>query len=225
MKIRKTAKANLENKKSIFFQIGLILALVLAFTAFEYKTYEKMTLQDHLRGFDNTFEEIIPITVHHKKPLPPPLPVIKINLVPDEVELVNDIEIDANANEETVIEIYVPDLIEEPEIPDDIVVKVPEVFPRFPEGIPGLKAYLGDNVNYPKLAKQLNIQGTVYVGFIVEKDGSISQVEILRSIGGGCDEEAIRVVQNMPQWSPGRQMNKPVRVSFTLPIKFTLRSL
>jgi periplasmic protein TonB len=82
--------------------------------------------------------------------------------------------------------------------------------------------FLQDNIKYPQMARESGIQGTVYVTFVVERNGSVTDVKILRGIGGGCDEEAVRVVQNMPKWEPGKQRGKPVRVQFNMPIKFTL---
>jgi protein TonB len=82
--------------------------------------------------------------------------------------------------------------------------------------------FLQDNIKYPQMARESGIQGTVYVTFVVERNGNVTDVKILRGIGGGCDEEAVRVVQNMPKWEPGKQRGKPVRVQFNMPIKFTL---
>jgi protein TonB len=82
--------------------------------------------------------------------------------------------------------------------------------------------YLQDNIRYPAIARESGIQGTIYITFVVERDGSITDVKVLRGIGGGCDEEAIRVVQNMPKWTPGKQRGRPVRVQFSMPIRFTL---
>jgi TonB family protein len=97
-----------------------------------------------------------------------------------------------------------------------------ESFPEFPGGMGELMKYLEENIRYPQLAKDLGVQGKVYVNFIVQKDGSISDIKILRGLPGGCNEEAIRVVQNMPNWIPAKQREKPINVSYNLPIKFTL---
>jgi protein TonB len=86
-----------------------------------------------------------------------------------------------------------------------------------------LMKYLSENIKYPPLAKESGIQGRVFINFVVEPNGSISNVKVLRGIGGGCDEEAVRVVEKMPKWSPGKQRGKPVRVSYNLPVKFTLQ--
>ncbi len=83
--------------------------------------------------------------------------------------------------------------------------------------------YIARNIKYPAMARESGIQGRVFVNFVVEPNGSVSNVKILRGIGGGCDEEAIRVVEAMPKWTPGRQRGKAVRVSFNLPVRFTLQ--
>ena len=94
--------------------------------------------------------------------------------------------------------------------------------PSFPGGMNKLMEYLQNNLRYPQLAKELNIQGRVFLTFVIEKDGSVTDIKLLRGIGGGCDEEAIRVVNNMPKWTPGSQRNRPVRVQFNLPVNFRL---
>ncbi|PKP03284.1 MAG: energy transducer TonB [Bacteroidetes bacterium HGW-Bacteroidetes-6] len=102
------------------------------------------------------------------------------------------------------------------------VFNLVEIQPEFPGGIDSLMRYLGSNIRYPIKARKKNIEGSVFISFIVEIDGSISNVKCLRGIGGGCDEEAIRVVSAMPNWEPGYQRGKPVRVQFNLPIRFVL---
>jgi len=105
---------------------------------------------------------------------------------------------------------------------EDSVFNVVEKMPLFNGGNEGLYSYLGKNIKYPDEAKIKGVQGTVYVTFIIEKDGSVSHVKILRGIGSGCDEEAFRVVESMPKWTPGYSEGKAVRVSFNLPIKYKL---
>jgi periplasmic protein TonB len=103
------------------------------------------------------------------------------------------------------------------------IFTVVEEQPAYPGGEEGRMKFLQDNIKYPEEAKELGIQGRVFVTFVVEVDGSITDVRVLRGIGGGCDEEAVRVVKAMPKWVPGKQRGVPVRVQFNLPIKFTLQ--
>jgi len=118
------------------------------------------------------------------------------------------ISVDTDKNESAIIE--------------DEVFLVVEVAPEFPGGNEALLNYLGENIIYPQEALKANIQGTVYVSFIVEKNGEVSNIKVMRGIGGGCDEEAVRVVQSMPKWKPGTQRGKPVRVQFNWPVRFIL---
>lgn len=111
---------------------------------------------------------------------------------------------------------------EEEEIQEAAVFKVAEEMPEFPGGPEKLLEYLNENLRYPEMARENDIQGRVYVQFVVEPDGSISNVEVIRSIGGGCDEEAVRLVQNMPKFKPGKMNGYPVRVQYTVPVKFML---
>lgn len=223
MEPKKYKKADLEGKKTYFFEVGLIIALLVVFAAFEYKSYDKQTIDLQQRAVDDTPEEIIPITEHKPPPPPPPPPkqVTQIKIVEDDVEVEDEIEIDVEADDETVVE-YVP-VEEEEEIVEAEIFTVVESMPEFPGGTGELYKYLGNSIKYPPLAKESGIQGRVFVNFVVEPDGSISNVKVLRGIGGGCDEEAVRVVENMPSWKPGKQRGKAVRVSYNLPIKFTLQ--
>ena len=105
----------------------------------------------------------------------------------------------------------------------DKVYEKAEVMPEFPGGEQAMMDFVAKNVTYPKEAMEKEISGRVLVGFIVEKDGSITETEVVKGIGGGCDEEAVRVVKAMPKWKPGKQKGKPVRVHFMLPITFKLK--
>jgi len=102
------------------------------------------------------------------------------------------------------------------------IFTVVEVQPEFKGGMSEFYNYLKNNIQYPQMAREMGISGTVYVEFVVEIDGSITNVKIKRGIGGGCDEEALRVIKSMPKWTPGQQQGKNVRVSFIVPVKFTI---
>ncbi len=105
---------------------------------------------------------------------------------------------------------------------DDEVFVVVEEQAEFPGGLDSMYAYIQKNLKYPELAKEKGIEGRVFVSFIIEKDGSISNILIKRAIGGGCEEATVEMIKNMPKWKPGKQRGKPVRFQFTLPIKFEL---
>ncbi len=225
MESKKSNKADLESKKGIFMQIGLIIALGVVLLAFSYRTYERTTTLNLQIQVDDTPEEIIPITKQEVKPPPPPPPkqVTVINIVEDDVEVEDDIEIDVEADQETVMDDFVPMVEEEVEEVEMEIFTVVESMPQFPGGDAERMKFLQKNIKYPQMARESGIQGTVYVTFVVEPDGSVSDVRILRGIGGGCDEEAMRVINLMPKWNSGMQRGKPVRVQFNMPIKFTLQ--
>lgn len=227
MEPKKSAKADLESKKFIFTQIGLVITLSLILFAFEWKSYEKTVVDLGTRTVEDVPEEIIPITEQKVKPPPPPPPqqVVKINVVDDEVEVDDEISIDAEANENTEVQEYVAPVkdVEEESAEEVQIFMVVESMPEFPGGEAALYKFLAENIKYPQMAKESGIQGRVFVTFVVERNGSVTDVRVLRGIGGGCDEEAIRVVQNMPKWTPGKQRGKAVRVQYNLPVKFTLQ--
>ncbi len=224
MEVKKSSKADLENKRIIFRQIGLVLALAIVFFAFEYKSYDKRTLNLAQRVVEDIPEEIIPITEQNVKPPPPPPPaqVTVLQVVEDDVE-VEDVKIDVEVDQKVAIEVYVPPVREEEEVVETEIFTVVESMPEFPGGAEQMMAFIAKNIKYPPMARESGIQGRVFVNFVVEPNGSVSNVKVLRGIGGGCDEEAIRVVESMPKWTPGRQRGKAVRVSFNLPVRFTLQ--
>jgi protein TonB len=226
MEVKKSPKADLENKRGLFLEIGLALTLLFVFAAFEWRvdSSEATGLEDQQEM--EAEEEMIPVTRQEPiKPPPPPPPkqVTKITIVEDDVEVEDEIDIDVEADDETEMEEYIPPEDDDEEIVEAEIFTVVEAMPDFPGGMGKLMAYLGNNIKYPPFAKETNIQGRVFINFVVEPDGSISNVKVLRGIGGGCDEEAIRVVESMPKWKPGMQRGKPVRVSYNLPVKFTLQ--
>ena len=223
MESRKTSKGDLESKKAIFFEIGLVFALLLIYIAFNSKSYEKRSVTMLQQQTQHTTEEIVPITEQKVKPPPPPPPrqVTQIKIVSNDVKINDNVDIDVNANMNTTVAKYTPPVAEE-DVQEQQIFMVVEDMPQFPGGMGALMKYLATHIQYPDLAKESGIQGRVFINFVVEPDGSIDHVKVLRGIGGGCDQEAIRVVKSMPKWVPGKQRGKPVRVSFNLPVKFTL---
>lgn len=225
MEAKKTPKADLEKKRGLFVQIGLIVALAAMLVAFEWRTYDARQLDLAGRQAEAIEEEMIEITQQNKPPPPPAPPptTTLINIVQDNVEIEDDFMIDAEANQLTEIPTYVPPAVtEEEEVAEAEIFTVVEDQPTFPGGDEARIRFLTNNIKYPQMARESSIQGTVYVTFVVERDGSVTDVRVLRGIGGGCDEEAIRVIKAMPKWVPGKQRGKPVRVQFNMPIKFTL---
>ncbi|MCH6233174.1 energy transducer TonB [Cognataquiflexum rubidum] len=223
MEAKKTPEADLSKKSGMFLNLGLAISVGLCLFAFEYKSYDDRNLKD-LGSVTDEFEELLDIPITEQPPPPPPpieQPVIQE--IPDEVEIEEKIEVnfDVDVQEETVIkEVVIADA--------PVVEKADEIFdvvensPEFPGGMEAWNQYLSKNLKYPTQARRMGIEGTVYVVFVVNTDGSVQDVELLRGIGGGCDEEALRVVSGAPKWSPGKQRGRPVRVRMRLPIRFKL---
>lgn len=224
METKKSNRADLEKRRLMFTQIGLIVSLALAWMVFETKSYGKQ----EIRTFDGTTEaipdDLVPVTIQEKpQPIEKPKVVNMITVVDNNEEIESEIDIDVNVEEDEPIEPTIPiDIIEE-EIVEEVPFIIVENMPTFPGGEKKMLEYVAKNVKYPQLAKEVGTQGRVSVSFVVEKDGSITNVTILRGIGSGCDEEAIRVVKSMPKWNPGLQCGRAVRVSCNLPINFKLQ--
>ncbi|KPQ14752.1 MAG: periplasmic protein TonB [Algoriphagus marincola HL-49] len=224
MESKKTPAADLTKKSGMFLNLGLMVAVGAVLVAFEWKSFDDGALKDLGMGDDN-FEELLDIPITEQPPPPPPPPVEQpiIQEIPDEVEIEEkiDVNFDVNVEEETVIEEVV--IAEAPvEEKADEIFDVVETQPVPPGGMSGWNKYLSKNLKYPTQARRMGIEGTVIVVFVINTDGSIQDVEVLRGIGGGCDEEAVKVVENAPKWEPGKQRGRAVRTRMRLPIRFKL---
>ena len=224
-----------------FLTLGLILALGFALLAFSWKSTEDRL--GSLQEIDSSaYEEILttpPIVKIELPPPPPPLP--KIEEIPDEVKIEEEFTfVDQTLNEKTPIEAEPTKEVAPPPPPPpaERIVEpffVVEDMPLFPGCETTVKAdrkkcsekmlfsYLSKNLKYPSMASDNRIEGRVILNFVVEKDGSISNIKVVRGVGGGCDEAAIEAIENMPKWTPGKQRGRPVRVSYTLPVYFLLK--
>ena len=226
MEEKKSPKANLENKKLMFMQIGMIISLLIAWLAFEHKSYDKREIDESLLNREVVLdEEMVEITKQEEQkpqPVETPQQTTQLEIVDDDVDT-EDLNINAEVEQNEVIEEYVaPEVVEE-EVSETEIFQIVEEMPSFPGGEGKLMEYVAKNIKYPQIARETGIQGRVFVGFVVEPDGSISNVKLLRGIGGGCDEEAMRVIKSLPKWKPGKQRGKPVRVSYQIPVFFKLQ--
>ncbi len=223
MNIKKTPKADLEGKRTIFIQVGLITALCIVWLAFEWKTYDR-SLVDLGEQEVVLLDEELMVQTERVEPPPPPPPEEQtiLEIVDDDTEVETELEINVEADQRTEVQAYVPVQIDEPEVEEAEIFFVVEESPEFPGGEDAMRRFLAENIRYPQMARESGIQGTVFVTFVVEPNGNVSGVRVLRGIGGGCDEEALRVVNLMPKWKPGRQRNRAVRVQFNMPIRFVL---
>jgi len=227
MEVKKSQKADLENKRGLFLEIGLALTLAIVFLAFEWRvdTSEATVLETEQEI--QADEEIIPITrTEPVKPPPPPPPAPKVadvlNIVDNEEEIDDELEIeDSEADMDEEVEIQVVD--EEEEEDEQQVFVIVEDMPEFPGGDLELQKWIARSIKYPVIAQENGITGRVYVGFVVNKLGQIENVKIMRGVDPSLDKEAVRVINKMPKWKPGKQRGKAVKVSYTVPINFQLQ--
>lgn len=224
MEPKKNPEADINRKKILFFFAGLTVALAVVLAALEYKIFERTMVELGSLEIQLEEEEMIPITQRQPPPPPPPPQTEVLEIVEDDEEIEEELEIeDTEIDEDVEIE-FIDDVGDE-----EVIGEEPEIFqvvedqPEFPGGDKALFNYLSKSIKYPPMAKDAGVQGIVYVTFVVEPDGNITNVSVLRGIGAGCDDEAVRVVKAMPKWKPGKQRGKSVRVQFNLPIRFTLR--
>ena len=227
MERKKSPKADLENKKGIFFELGLIMALGILLFAFEYKNSTAAVDQFEMLADEEVEEEIIPITQQQltpPPPPPPPPPVLSelIEIVEDDVDIDDDLEIlDAeDESENEVQDISEFDNFGEEDTGEAEVFLIVENMPVFPDG--NVQAWIAKNIKYPVIAAENGIQGRVFIKFVIEKDGKVGNIEILRGVDASLDKEAVRVIKAMPAWKPGQQRGKAVRVSMQVPINFQL---
>ena len=222
MEPKKNSNVDLEKKRGLFIQIGLAVSLLIVLGAFEYRSYEKGASSLGDFNLEADWEEEIENTFREEKPPPPPPPPPdEIVIVEDEEEIENEIEIeDTESDEDLEIE-------EEEEVTDEVFVIV-EDMPRF-QGCADdqctqmeIMKYIAKNTKYPPIAKENNITGRVFVSFVVDKTGKVTQVKVLRGADKYLDAEAVRVVQSMPKFKPGKQKGKTVRVQYNVPINFKL---
>ncbi|MEQ8546892.1 MAG: energy transducer TonB [Cyclobacteriaceae bacterium] len=223
MELKKNPKADLAKKSGLFMNIGLCASLALCILAFEWRTYEGGDLVD-LGQVEDDFEDIMEIPPTEQPPPPPPkVQLPEIIEVPDEEEIEEEIEVelDVEVTEETVIEDIVFEEAPAEEVVDEVFTIV-EDQPEFPGGMAAFYKYVGDNMKYPSTARRMGIEGRVYVQFVVDKVGNVTEVKAVKGIGAGCDEEAERVLRQSPKFKPGKQRGRAVKVRMVLPIIFRL---
>ena len=227
MQVKKSQKASLEDKKIIYVLMGFVFVLSVCYVAFEWT--EKEVTKYEVADTDFLFEQEVEIqqTTQETTPPPPPPPAVQevevLNVVEDDVETES---IEINTEDEKDVEVVIAPPVEAPveEEEEEVIFMVVETMPEFPGGQQALFKYLSDNVKYPVIAQENGIQGRVICQFVVNKDGAIVDVEVVRSGGDpSLDKEAVRVIKSMPKWNPGKQRGKAVRVKYTVPVNFRLQ--
>ena len=229
MEIKKSEKANLENKKLLFVEIGLVISLAITLFAFEWTSTEtEVAMLDDTQEIVLE-EEIIPITQEAPPPPPaaPKIPVLsdQIDIVDDEIEVDDDLFMNLEDDSSLGVEImdYVEveeEVVEEEAIPFQLV----EEKPSFQGGDANqFSKWVNSRLVYPEIAKENGVQGRVTLQFTVEKDGTVTKVKVLRGVDPSLDKEAVRVVSMSPKWKPGKQRDRAVPVTYPFPVIFQLR--
>ncbi len=226
MKSKKTKKANLESKRMIFFQIGLLISLGVMLAAFEWSSTPDIEIS--FQSIEDIYlEDEISVITREKeirlKPPPVPLPKDVLNITNDDDPIENEFfgeDIEAEPWQEIEIDPYE----ENPEPVEDMPFIIVEDMPMFRgEGLEGFHSWVKKNLKYPEIAAENGISGKVYIQFVVNKNGKVEDAVIVRGADPSLNNEAIRVVMSSPKWSPGKQRGKSVKVLFTIPINFVLQ--
>ncbi len=233
MEIKKSSRADLDSRRGLDFFLGVVLVLSLLYVALEYDFtvtdtgYDDETLDQIIKEIDLEAlkeEERIPLIKEQVRERPQSAD--KLNVVEEEpqVELKEEM-----APPENDVELKTVDEVEDPEQPmaldmenNPLNFRVVEQLPEFPGGAVAFMKWLTENLRYPASARQRRVQGKVVTQFIVNKDGSISNIEVLKSVDAALDREALRVLHMMPQWAPGQQNERPCRTQVCIPIVFKL---
>lgn len=222
---KKTEWADLENKRPLIFSISLLISMSIMVLAFEYKQAENTKI-DFQRTAIIPMEELMEVPPTE---IPPPPPQVIVQ--PQIIEVANEeeikdevhVEFDVEVTEVTKVQeftVYEQPVAEAENVDEIFLVVEQTAVPK--GGMEGFYKYVNSVIKYPAQARRMNIEGRVFVEFVVDKTGSVADVVAVKGIGAGCDEEAIRVVKNSPPWSPGKQRGKPVKQRMVLPITFKL---
>ena len=227
MEVKKSPKADLEGKKTTNLLIGAILTLAILFIGFEWSERDKKVTTDTGIAEVEFEEEIIPITEQEQPQQAPPPPEApkaeEVIEIMDNDSKVEESTIQASDDTQAAVEVkYTPVEVEEEEVDEQQIFTIVEEQPEFPGGMAECYKWINKNLNYPTISAENGVQGRVTVNFVVNTDGSIVDVKVLRGVDPYLDKEAVRVVSKMPKWKPGKQRGKAVRTSFNLPVRFKL---
>jgi protein TonB len=224
MEAKKNPQADVHSQRPLLFALSLVISLSLVIMAFEWRTerVEKPIVRSLL---GNPAEDLllIPPTEHLPPPPPPRIRQPDIVEVPDEEKVIEEVEVVFDQETTEVHNEKVNVVLAEAEQEDtDEIFLIVESPAEFPGGQAALTKYFVQNLTYPGKARRLGIEGRVFVTAVIEKDGSVSNAMVLKGIGGGCDEESVRLISSLPRWIPARQRGHAVRTKVTFPIIFKL---
>ncbi|TCO08362.1 energy transducer TonB [Natronoflexus pectinivorans] len=221
MNSRKTSKSDLESKRSMFLQIGLVVSLTAALIAFEWSSSDVSYNYAWYGAETEATEELVPITVHKEITPPPkaPQPLNLLEIVYTDEPLEETLYLGSSEYTDEIIFVeWKP--TEDPRE----VLPFAEIMPTYPGGEQALFRFLAENIQYPRTALRNDIQGKVFVSFVVDRNGKVTDIKVVRGQHHELDNEAIRVIKLMPDWEPGIQNGERVNVAFTVPVNFEIRN-
>ena len=229
MEVKKSQKASLENKRLLFVEIGFVVALLAVLGAFEWSSKEKADSGLLAENTEIIEEEIIPIT---QETPPPPPEMAKVPILSDQIDIIDDdikvndniLNLEDDSNLGVEIQDYVEEVKEEVVEEETIPFQLVEEKPKFQGGDANdFSKWVNQRLVYPEVAKENGVQGRVMLQFTVGTDGSVSGVKVIRGVDPSLDKEAVRVVSQSPKWTPGKQRDRKVKVTYTFPVIFQLR--
>lgn len=228
MEVKKSKRAAIENQRGTWLLMGLVVVLAFMFVTFEWTQHDIKVATGSLADEPVFVETLLPITYPEEKLEPPPPPAIKVaellNIVDDNDPDADAVVVGSEDTEEPFVIKYIPLEVEPENVPiEDEIFATAEKMPEFPGGSSALFQYLNKNIKYPVVPQEQGIQGRVIIQFVVDKDGTITNPVVVRSIDPYLDKEALRVIKAMPKWNPGIQGVRPVRVKYTVPVTFRLQ--
>lgn len=229
MELKKAKKADLEKRKSMFLEIGLVVALSIILVAFEWTKGEGKDDNTDVVSEIQFEDEMMQIT-RREEPKPEPKPeqpkvAEVLDIVDDDVEIEDDFDFDMEATDDTEYDFTSMMGDDDEEIEEEEVFYIVEDMPTFNGGDPAteFRKFIAQNLRYPEIAAENGISGRVIVQFAVDKVGTLVDAVVVRSVDPALDKEAVRVVMSSPKWVPGKQRGKAVKVLFTFPINFVLQ--
>lgn len=226
METKKTKKADLESKRPLLLSIGMVLSLSFILLAFSWKTPVQEMENFGQVQWDIPDDDIIPLTRPEKKELMPPVQTVMEFILVDNNTEIDDDNLEIFNTEATDEGIDVNAILNEQnddKFIDETVYFFVDEMPEFPGGMEALLRYIAKAVDYPVVAQENGIQGKVYINFVVNTNGQVSDASVVRGVDPSLDKEALRVVNSMPLWRPGKQSGKAVRVAYHVPISFVLQ--
>ena len=229
MEIKKSPSADLNNKKLLFVEIGFVIALLIVYGAFEYRSKEKKEAVLAAENTEIIEEEIVPITQENT---PPPPEIAKVPVLSDIIDIVEDditvedniLNLEDDANLGVEVRDYVSEVEEEVVEEESIPFALVEKKPSFMGGDANtFSAWVNQHLEYPEVARENGVSGRVMLQFTVNPNGTVTDVKVLRGVDPALDKEAVRVISSSPKWEPGRQRDRAVKVTYTFPVVFQLR--